>query len=112
MLHIYYEKFKTFTSKLTVDGENLSSKQYAEFLVYFTPPTYLRLFIMENQSLFPHVTDLINMYRDGLCFDYEFLKKSWYIILNGNERVKYGEEKFRKEMDILFGNNKYTIINV
>ena len=112
ILYSYHEKFKTFKSKLTIDCETLSSKQYAEFLVYFTPPTYLRLFILENQSLFPYITDLINMYRDGLCLDYEFLKKSWYVIWDGDDRVRYGEEKFRKEMDIYFGNNKYTIINV
>ena len=108
----YCDRFKDFKNRIESDECRMFARHYAEFLAYCLPTKYLRLFILENLNLFPGTLDLINMYRQGLQFDYEFLKDSWYVFLEGFQRVKYGETKFEEELNLLFGINKYIIINV
>ena len=103
---------RKFKEKFASNGGKLTPRQYAEFLVYFVPSTYFRIFVMNEYGQFPQLKDLYEMYEDGLKFDRNFLIGSWYVRYDNHERIKYGEEKSRKVLDLLVGNTKYNIINV
>lgn len=112
-IEIIHNNLKEFKERIRYEnGQDITARQYAEFLSYYTPIKFLRVFIMSECVLFPYVTDLIDMYRDGMLFNEDFLINSWYILWDGHDRVRYGEKRFEKEIDQLFGPNKYKIIYV
>lgn len=107
------DRLKNFKKRIEYnDEQEMEARQYAEFLAYCLPTRYFRIFVMSDYTLFPYLTDLLDMYEDGLRFDRNFLIRAWYVLWDGHARVRYGESKFEKELNVLFGNNKYKLINV
>jgi hypothetical protein len=108
----YCDRFKRFKERVESDGLKMSPRDYAEFLINCTPTQFLVNFIKTVYIHFPYLTDLEEMFNDGISFSWNFLDNSWFIVWSGSERVMYGEAKFEAELDHLFGETTYYKIYV
>lgn len=108
----YCDRFESFKERIESDGSKMSPRDCAEFLVNCAPTKYLIEFIKSVYIHFPYLSDLEEMYCNGITFGWSFLNNAWFIIWSGHERIKYGEFKFEEELNHLFGETKYFKIDV
>ena len=108
----YCDRFKYFKARIESDGLKMSPRDYAEFLINCTPTQCLVNFIKTVYIHFPYLSDLEDIYNDGIAFSWNFLSNSWFIVWSGHERVRYGEAKFDAELDHSFGKTNYYKIDV
>ena len=115
-LYSGYNKFNKYKNRVCSDGSKMTAYQYSEFLCYVVGERYAEEFIRDNKSIFPYLSELLDMYNGGYWLSSKVLESAWFSADEDSEVnrrvVDYGEDKYYSTLDNLFGKGRYHFLRL